>query len=86
MKFEAKDALVMIPRAPIKSGSQQAVSNPLSHTVGGADSGADEPDGPSAGMPPRLDFSAAVPPKKSSKRAEVKNRDWRASIQAYNEL
>lgn len=75
----------MIPRLPIKllkdAGSegvedQPPYTSPLSDEV-------EETNG-APGL--SLDMSAAVPPKKNTKRAQVKNRDWRASIQAYNEL
>ena len=73
------NALVMIPRAPIKipvDAEGGAVPLPLLEDV-------EETDG-SSGL--ALDMSSALPPKKNTKRAQVKNRDWRSSIQAYNEL
>jgi hypothetical protein len=70
----------MISRVPIKPPKSEGIQDraiPASEV--------EETDG---GPPPplSLDMSAAVPPKKNTKRAQVKNRDWRASIQAYNEL
>lgn len=78
MTLYSYKAVVMIPRAPIKA--PQRPEEALSHGKGG-----DEDGGPS--MPAiSLDTSAAMPLKKSTKRVEVKTRDWRASIQAYNRL
>ncbi len=83
------NALVMISRAPIKlpssEGSPEGVSPlqpspPPTTSVGDSE----ETDSPVSPLP--LDMSAAIPPKKNTKRAQVKNRDWRSSIQAYNEL
>ena len=68
----------MIPRAPIKVPNV-AVAKSTEQQINAVE----ETDGPS-GLD--LDMSAAIPPKKNTKRAQVKNRDWRSSIQAYNEL
>lgn len=80
-------ALVMISRAPIKIPDSDenldggTPPQPIPPTTTGA---TEETDGYVNPLP--LDMSAAIPPKKNTKRAQVKNRDWRASIQAYNEL
>lgn len=80
---DESNALVMIPRAPIKiqkdvvGPQDQLPAPPVSSEV-------EETDG-TADLPP-MDMSAAIPPKKNTKRAQVKTRDWRSSIQAYNEL
>ena len=70
---------MMISRVPIKM--------PEDH-VGDIDLPAAVKEVPETDGPPNafLDMSAALPPKKNTKRAQVKNRDWRSSIQAYNEL
>lgn len=70
----------MISRAPIKSPKAEVVSTEQAVPTLGE---VEETDW-SPALP--LDMSAAIPPKKNTKRAQVKNRDWRASIQAYNEL
>lgn len=66
----------MISRVPIKVPEDQ-VGDTEVHAVANE---VEETDGPF------MDMSAALPPKKNTKRAQVKNRDWRSSIQAYNEL
>lgn len=77
-------ALVMISHAPIKIKQEHGNSDFLqpntSHTT--TDVGEEETDHPVS--PLVRDMSAAIPPK--NRRAQVKNRDWRSSIQAYNEL
>ena len=70
----------MISRVPIKTPKAEVGSE--EHAVPTSDE-VEETDW-SPALP--LDMSAAMPPKKNTKRAQVKNRDWRASIQAYNEL
>lgn len=71
----------MIPRAPIKVPNEtKRMAKSTEQTM---PLNVEETDGPS-GLD--LDMSAAIPPKKNTKRAQVKNRDWRSSIQAYNEL
>lgn len=76
---DESNALVMISRVPIKT----PVPKPMgTEDHGGPTSDAVEETDWSPALP--LDMSAAIPPK--NKRAQVKNRDWRASIQAYNEL
>lgn len=66
----------MISRVPIKVPEDQ-VGDTEVYAVANE---VEETDGPF------MDMSAALPPKKNTKRAQVKNRDWRSSIQAYNEL
>lgn len=75
-EIDPSQALVMIPRVLIKPPEEPTLSKAPEDT--------EEVDSPQDIMP--LDMSAAIPPKKSTKRAQVKNRDWRSSIQAYNEL
>ena len=82
--FNSDDALVMIPQGPVKPSTSEGVANPLPEGAASGDTGADEVDGPvSLAL---SDMSAALPPKRSTRRADVKKKDWRASIQAYNEL
>lgn len=83
---EESNALVMIPRAPFKvpadtvQDTKDQQQPPAPPTVGDAE----EANGVT--NPLSMDMSAAIPPKKNTKRAQVKTRDWRSSIQAYNEL
>jgi len=74
----------MIPKAPIKTPTSEGVTNPVQEAASSSDTGADEMDGPSNLAV--SDMSAALPPRRGIRRAEVKKKDWRASIQAYNEL
>ena len=84
--MDASKALVMISRSSIEpllqegdnGGNEVTKTQPSLPTDS---NGVEETDGPFF-----LDMSAAIPPKKSTKRAQVKTRDWRSSIQAYNEL
>lgn len=78
------NALVMIPRVPIKlpDNNDQETRTQAATAVYEVE----ETDGSADLDLPTLDMSAAIPPKKNTKRAQVKTRDWRSSIQAYNEL
>lgn len=73
----------MIPRTAIRLPHEEeaAAVNPLSIGTDGDQVVVEEVD-----SGPSMNMLAAIPPKKNTKRAQVKNRDWRASIQAYNEL
>lgn len=77
----------MIPRAAIKIPPEDTIQDdveqqPLPPPISG------EKEDTEGGIsnPLTMDMSAAIPPKKNTKRAQVKTRDWRSSIQAYNEL
>ena len=70
----------MISREPIQSAVDTPTQPPSPPDVGDTE----ETEGVS--NPLTMDMSAAIPPKKNTKRAQVKTRDWRSSIQAYNEL
>lgn len=78
------NALVMIPRVPIKlpDNNDQETRTQAATAVYEVE----ETDGSADLDLPTLDMSVAIPPKKNTKRAQVKTRDWRSSIQAYNEL
>ena len=75
----------MISRVPIKPPKAEETEE---KAIPGPDKAVPELAVEETDGPPTLsmDMSAAIPPKKNTKRAQVKNRDWRASIQAYNEL
>lgn len=74
----------MISRVPIKVPEDHVGDTEVhTHTLPAAVKEVEETDGPPNAF---MDMSAALPPKKNTKRAQVKNRDWRSSIQAYNEL
>ena len=79
-EIDATNALVMIARAP----TQPVVDAPAQPPIPPVAGDIEETEGVS--NPLTMDMSAAIPPKKNTKRAQVKTRDWRSSIQAYNEL
>lgn len=82
----AANALVMISRAPTQTSNGSEGSPPLQPSPPPISSPGATAETESPVSPLPLDMSAALPPKKNTKRAQVKNRDWRSSIQAYNEL
>ena len=70
------NAVVMIPR--------KISSNEASDTTNS--NGVEQTDHPS--KPPTLDLGnkAKAIPTGGQKRQQVKNRDWKSSVQAYNDL
>lgn len=70
-RIDPSAAIVMIPRAGVKAPPTTPES------VNETDSGA----------PLQLDrMSAAVPVMRGGRRKQVKTRDWKSSVQAYNDL
>ena len=97
-KIDPESAIIMIPRAPqlMPTNGQQDTRTP-SPPEDEVDGGPTSPASPSSPtsyspveqeeIPLNLDnMAAALPKKKGTRRAQVKSRDWKSSVQAYNAL
>ena len=98
--IKAENAIVMIARSPSEKSPNSPSSPPptIDNIIEEADSGPPAvqspfpeqqqvpiPEPPStAGL--NLDMQAARPQKKATKRAQVKQQDWRSAVKAYNAL
>lgn len=100
--MKSENAIVMIARSPSEASPNSPSSPPstIDDIVEEADSGPPVAQIPSpqqqqefpaipepsssAGL--NLDMQAARPQKKATKRAQVKQQDWRSAVKAYNAL
>ena len=73
------NAIVMIPRTSSLSDKNETPS-------GAASQGTEETDNPSHAAPLELDNMMKAIPGGGKKRQQVKARDWKSSVQVYNDL
>lgn len=100
--IKAENAIVMIARSPSEKSPNSPTSPPptIDDIVEEADSGPPDPESqsplpqqqspslpePSSNAGLNLDMQAARPQKRGTKRAQVKQQDWRSAVKAYNAL